>query len=149
VLIAAFTVAHSITLAGTTQGVLGLPRQPVEALIALSILFLALEIVKREPGRAGLTERAPRIVAFAFGVLHGFGFAGALREIGLPEGEVPTALLSFNLGVEAGQLLIVLACIGAIAAVTRLAAAAVFPLTRMATYAVGMAASYWLIERLA
>jgi hydrogenase/urease accessory protein HupE len=147
--VTAFTVAHSITLAGTTLGVLGLPREPVEALIALSILFLALEIVKRKPGRAGLTERAPWIVAFAFGLLHGFGFAGALREIGLPEDEVPTALVCFNLGVEAGQLLIVLACIGTIAAVTRVASSAVLPLTRMATYAIGMVASYWLIERLA
>ena len=88
-------------------------------------------------------------VAFVFGLLHGFGFAGALHEIGLPERDVPTALLTFNLGVEAGQLLIVLACLGAIAAVTRVAAFAVAPLTRMATYAIGMVASYWLIERLA
>jgi hydrogenase/urease accessory protein HupE len=147
--VTAFTVAHSITLAGTTLGLLGLPREPVEALIALSIVFLALEIVKRKPGRAGLTERAPWIVAFVFGLLHGFGFAGALREIGLPEGEVPTALLSFNLGVEAGQLLIVLACIGAIEGLKRISAGAIVPATRVATYGIGMVASYWLIERLA
>jgi hydrogenase/urease accessory protein HupE len=147
--VTAFTVAHSLTLVGTTLGLIGLPQEPVEALIALSIVFLALEIVKRSPDRAGLTERAPWIVAFVFGLLHGFGFAGALREIGLPESDVPTALLTFNLGVEAGQLLIVLACLGALAAVTRVATAAVLPLTRMATYAIGMVASYWLIERLA
>lgn len=147
--VTAFTVAHSITLAGTTLGLIGLPQAPVEALIALSIVFLAVEIVKREPDRTGLTERAPWIVAFVFGLLHGFGFAGALHEIGLPERDVPTALLTFNLGVEAGQLLIVLACLGAIAVVTRVAAFAVLPLTRLATYGIGMVASYWLIERLA
>lgn len=147
--VTAFTVAHSLTLIGTTLGLIGLPQAPVEALIALSIIFLAVEIVKRGPDRTSLTERAPWVVAFVFGLLHGFGFAGALHEIGLPESDVPTALLTFNLGVEAGQLLIVLACLGAIAAVTRVAAVAVLPLTRMATYAIGMVASYWLIERLA
>jgi len=146
--VTAFTVAHSLTLIGTTLGLIGLPQAPVEALIALSIVFLAVEIVKQEPDRTGLTERAPWIVAFVFGLLHGFGFAGALHEIGLPERDVPTALLTFNLGVEAGQLLIVQACLGAIAAVTRVAAFAGLPLTRMATYAIGMVASYWLIERL-
>ncbi len=147
--VTAFTIAHSLTLIGTTLGLIGLPQAPVEALIALSIIFLAVEIVKQEPDRTSLTERAPWIVAFVFGLLHGFGFAGALHEIGLPESDVPAALLTFNLGVEAGQLLIVLACLGAIAAVTRVAAFAVLPLTRMATYAIGMVASYWLIERLA
>jgi len=146
--VTAFTVAHSITLAGTTLGLFGLPQEPVEALIALSIVFLAAEIVKRRPERSGLTDRAPWIVAFVFGLLHGFGFAGALREIGLPESDVPTALLTFNLGVEAGQLLIVLACLAAIEAVRRISVAAVAPVTRLATYGIGMVASYWLIERL-
>ncbi len=144
----AFTVAHSITLVGTTLGLIGLPQAPVEALIALSIVFLALEIVKQRPDRKGLTERAPWIVAFVFGLLHGFGFAGALREIGLPESDVPTALLAFNLGVEAGQLLIVFACLAAIEGVRRIAAAAAEPAIRISTYGIGMTASYWLIERL-
>lgn len=146
--VTAFTVAHSITLIGTTLGLLGLAQAPVEALIALSIVFLALEIVRREPDRAGLTERAPWIVAFIFGLLHGFGFAGALREVGLPEGDVPAALLSFNLGVEAGQLLIVIACLGALALLRRISAEAVAPATRVASYGIGVVASYWLIERL-
>ena len=146
--VTAFTVAHSITLVGTTLGFFGLSQEPVEALIALSIVFLALEIVRRQPDRAGLTERAPWIVAFIFGLLHGFGFAGALREVGLPEGEVPAALLSFNLGVEAGQLLIVIACLGVLALLRRVSAEALAPATRVASYGIGMVASYWLIERL-
>ncbi|MFZ1477451.1 MAG: HupE/UreJ family protein, partial [Sphingorhabdus sp.] len=107
--VTAFTVAHSITLVGTTLGFLGLPQRPVEAIIALSIIFLAVEIVKKKEGERRFSERVPWIVAFLFGLLHGFGFAGALKEIGLPESDVPTALLTFNLGVEAGQLLIVAA----------------------------------------
>ena len=107
--VTAFTVAHSLTLVGTTLGLIGLPQQPVESVIALSILFLAVEVAKRKPDEPRLSERAPWIVAFAFGLLHGFGFAGALKEIGLPESDVPTALLTFNLGVEAGQLAIVAA----------------------------------------
>ena len=110
--VTAFTVAHSITLIGTTLGFLGLPQRPVEAIIALSIVFLAVEIVKKKDGEPRLSERVPWVVAFLFGLLHGFGFAGALKEIGLPESDVPTALLTFNLGVEAGQLLIVAATLG-------------------------------------
>jgi hypothetical protein len=81
----------------------GLAQAPVEALIALSIVFLAVEIVKQKPGEPRLSERLPWVIAFLFGLLHGFGFAGALREIGLPEGDVPVALLTFNLGVELGN----------------------------------------------
>ena len=146
--VTAFTVAHSLTLVGTTLGLFGLPQEPVEALIALSIVFLALKIVKQKPDRAGLTERSPWIAAFAFGLLHGFGFAGALRALGLPETDVPTALLTFNLGVEAGQLLIVLVCVAALAMLRRVSIAAVAPATRIASYGIGMTASYWLIERL-
>ncbi|MCB2047015.1 MAG: HupE/UreJ family protein [Novosphingobium sp.] len=146
--VTAFTVAHSLTLIGTTLGLFGLPQEPVEALIALSIIFLAVEIVKSGEGRIGLAERAPWIVAFVFGLLHGFGFAGALHEIGLPEGDVPTALLSFNIGVEAGQLLIVIACLGALQALRRISVAALAPATKMASYGIGSVASYWLIERL-
>lgn len=145
--VTAFTLAHSITLAGATLGLVGLPQRQVEAAIALSILFLAVEIVKTRPGEARLSARKPWLVAFAFGLLHGFGFAGALREIGLPEGEVPTALLAFNLGVEAGQLAVVLAMAALIAALRRVAAAAERPAMRAMAYATGGLAAFWLFDR--
>ena len=105
--ITAFTVAHSITLAGASLGYFSLPQKPVEAAIALSIAFVASELVRMKPGERRLSEAYPWVVAFAFGLLHGFGFAGALKETGLPQTDVPLALLTFNLGVEAGQLLFV------------------------------------------
>ena len=105
--VTAFTVAHSITLGLATLGFVHVPSKPVEAVIALSIVFVAAEIVHARRGRLGLAARMPWIVAFTFGLLHGFGFAGALSEVGLPEGHIPVALLFFNLGVEAGQLLFV------------------------------------------
>lgn len=144
----AFTVAHSLTLAGTTLGLVGLAQAPVEALIALSIVFLAVEIVKRREGTLRLAERIPWLVAFFFGLIHGFGFAGALREIGLPQGDVPTALVAFNLGVEAGQLLIVAVVLALIAAVRRLAPATLAPATRFAAYGIGITASYWFVDRM-
>ena len=144
----AFTVAHSLTLVGTTLGVIGLAQAPVEALIALSIEFLAVEVVKQVPAKPRLSERIPWVVAFGFGLIHGFGFAGALREIGLPEGDVPTALLAFNLGVEAGQLLIIALCLAALFAVRRLAVFALRPVKLAASYAIGITASFWFIQRL-
>ena len=144
----AFTVAHSLTLVGTTLGLIGLAQAPVEALIALSIVFLAVEVVKQDPARPRLSERIPWVVAFGFGLIHGFGFAGALREIGLPEGDVPTALLTFNLGVEAGQLVIVSLGLVAIALIRRLAPPALRPVMLAASYAIGITASFWFIQRL-
>lgn len=144
----AFTLAHTITLAGTTLGLFGLPQAPVEALIALSIVFLAVEIVKKRDDAPRLSERIPWIVAFIFGLIHGLGFAGALREIGLPEGEVPMALLTFNIGVEAGQLVIIAAVLGLITAARRFAPAALRPATLAASYAVGTISSFWFIERM-
>ena len=144
----AFTVAHSLTLIGTTLGVIGLAQAPVEALIALSIIFLAVEIVKQDPARPRLSERLPWLVAFGFGLIHGFGFAGALREIGLPEGDVPVALLTFNLGVEAGQLLIIAAVIAVIAVLKRIAQPALRTAVLAASYAIGITASFWFIQRL-
>ena len=144
----AFTLAHSITLAGTTLGLFGLPQAPVEALIALSIIFLAVEIAKQQEGAPRLSERVPWLVAFGFGLIHGFGFAGALREIGLPEGEVPMALLTFNLGVEAGQLLIVALVLIVLAALRRLAPGGLRPATLASTYAIGIISSFWFIERI-
>lgn len=146
--VTAFTVAHSITLAGTTLGLFGLAQAPVEALIALSILFLAVEIVKQAPGQSRLSERASWLVAFLFGLLHGFGFAGALREIGLPEGDVPTALLTFNLGVEAGQLVIVAGTLGAMALLKRVRPALLRPVVVTSSYLIGTTAAFWFIERL-
>lgn len=144
----AFTVAHTITLAGTTLGLFGLPQAPVEALIALSIVFLAVEIAKHKEGEPRLSERIPWVVAFGFGLIHGFGFAGALREIGLPEGEVPMALLTFNLGVEAGQLFIIALCLAVIALLRRFASMALRSATMAATYGIGTVASFWFIERM-
>lgn len=144
----AFTLAHSITLAGTTLGMFGLAQAPVEALIALSIVFLAVEIVKQKPGEPRLSERLPWVIAFLFGLLHGFGFAGALREIGLPEGDVPVALLTFNLGVELGQLVIIAACLGLLALIRRVAAPALRPATLTVTYGIGITASFWFLERI-
>lgn len=144
----AFTVAHSITLIGSTLGIVGLAQAPVEALVALSIIFLAVEIVKRDPANPSLTERLPWLVAFLFGLIHGFGFAGALREIGLPESDVPTALLTFNLGVEAGQLVIIAAVMVLIALTRRFAPRALHPATLTATYLIGTISSFWFIERI-
>ncbi|MEQ9563465.1 MAG: HupE/UreJ family protein, partial [Woeseiaceae bacterium] len=109
--VTSFTVAHSITLGAATLGLVKVPQAPVEAVIALSILFVAMEIVHWRQGRPGLTRQWPWIVAFAFGLLHGFGFAGALSSIGLPDHAIPVALLFFNLGVEAGQLLFIVAAL--------------------------------------
>src|SRR4029077_11906046 len=105
--ITAFTVAHSITLSLATLGVVHVPGPPVEATIALSIILLACEIVRLRHGEPSLTSRWPWAVAFTFGLLHGFGFAGALAELGLPQGDIPLALFSFNVGVEIGQLVFV------------------------------------------
>lgn len=146
--VTAFTIAHSLTLVATTLKLVSLPRAPVEAVIALSIIFLAVEIIKRDPDRPRLSERIPWVVAFLFGLLHGFGFAGALAEIGLPEGEVPTALLTFNLGVEAGQLIIVTAALAVLFILHRFAYSLLRPAQMLAAYAIGITASAWLIERI-
>jgi hydrogenase/urease accessory protein HupE len=145
--ITSFTVAHSLTLVGTTLGFLGLPQKPVEAIIALSIVFLAVEIIKKRDGEPRLSERIPWVVAFAFGLLHGFGFAGALAEIGLPESDVPTALLTFNIGVEAGQLVIVAATMLVLLAIRLWRPQLARPAIKSSTYAIGSIAAMWLIER--
>lgn len=142
----AFTVAHSLTLAAVTFGYAGLPSRPVEALIALSIVFLAVELARGN--RETLTRRLPWAVAFAFGLFHGFGFAGALREIGLPEGEVPAALVSFNLGVEAGQLLVIAIVLALRHALQRWSPQAEPHAVRLAAYAIGITGSYWLFDRI-
>ena len=146
--VTAFTVAHSLTLVATTLEWVSLPRAPVEAAIALSIVFLAVEIVKRDPANPRLSERSPWIIAFLFGLLHGFGFAGALAEIGLPQSEMPTALLTFNLGVEAGQLLIVALAMGGLAIIRRMSAKVFRSAITGAAYIIGIVSSAWLIERI-
>jgi hypothetical protein len=120
-----------------------------EALIALSIVFLAVEValVLRSPEPRTFTRRFPWAVAFAFGLFHGFGFAGALADIGLPQGEVVTALLAFNLGVEAGQLLVIAGVIALLAAMMRFAPRFERPVLGGSTYAIGAIGSFWLIER--
>lgn len=145
--VTAFTVAHSLTLIGTTLGLVGLPQRPVESVIALSIVFLAVEILKRKPDDQRLSERIPWVVAFGFGLLHGFGFAGALKEIGLPESDMPVALLSFNLGVEAGQLVIVGLTSGLLMLIRRHVPGHQGAAVKLATYAIGITASFWFIER--
>ena len=146
--ITAFTIAHSITLALATLGVVQVPQAPVEATIALSIVFVAAEIVRRRDGGAAVRGVDPWIVAFTFGLLHGFGFAGALHAVGLPQGAIPLALLFFNLGVEAGQLLF----IGAVLAVAALLRRAPLPRPawtwRLLPYAIGGIAAFWLMERI-
>jgi hydrogenase/urease accessory protein HupE len=149
--ITAFTLAHSITLSLATLGVVHVPGPPVEATIALSIILLACEIVRLRRGEPSLTARWPWVVAFTFGLLHGFGFAGALIDIGLPQNDIPLALFSFNVGVEVGQLIF----IGAVLAVPAAAKRIDFPPTieqhalSAATYAIGTMAAFWFIERLA
>ena len=145
--VTAFTVAHSLTLVATSLHLLQVPRQPVEICIALSIVFLAVEIVKSRPGQLRLSERLPWVVAFAFGLLHGFGFAGALAEIGLPEQEVPMALLTFNIGVEIGQLVIVGAGLAVLALIRRFLPRQSRPFRMAAAYAIGITAAFWVIER--
>ncbi|MBE0627271.1 MAG: HupE/UreJ family protein [Burkholderiales bacterium] len=149
--ITAFTVAHSITLAAATLGWVHVPQPPVEAVIALSILFLASELAKQRHGRAGLMERYPWIVAFTFGLLHGFGFASALRQIGLPQSDIPLALLTFNVGVEIGQLAFIAVVLVLFTLTKRIDPTA--SLERYARpaapYAIGTLGSFWFLERLA
>jgi len=195
--ITAFTLAHSITLAFATLGVVKVPSAPVEAVIALSIVFVAAEVLRRrnasdafsrkrvacrqvlecgsplplfrrlssESGRGlpqsttqaqfedssqegcSITARWPWVVAFTFGLLHGFGFAGALSQVGLPANDIPLALLFFNVGVEAGQLLFVAAVLGLVAAFRPIATAPPAWLRPAPAYGIGAVASYWLIAR--
>lgn len=149
--VTAFTLAHSITLAAATLGFVNVPTAPVEATIALSIVFLASELLRDPRQRSEITQTYPWLVSFSFGLLHGLGFAGALAEIGLPHGEIPLALFSFNVGVEFGQL----AFIAAVLSVAYLTRTVVTPrgvpiwAPRAAAYVIGCIASFWLFERLA
>jgi HupE/UreJ protein len=145
--VTAFTVSHSLTLTAATLGLVHVPQAPVEAVIALSIVFVAAEILRQHRGHEGLTARAPWVVAFSFGLMHGLGFAGGLSEAGLPTGHIPTALLFFSLGVEAGHFLF----IGAVVALATLARRTELPAPRWArsvpAYAIGSVAMFWVIQR--
>jgi hydrogenase/urease accessory protein HupE len=149
--VTAFTLAHSISLALAALGVVRVPGPPVEATIALSILLLAVEIARRHRGQPSLTVRWPWVVAFCFGLLHGVGFAGALAAIGLPQRDLPLALLTFNVGVEIGQLVFVGAVLAARALLLRcrLPEFAVRYAQPAASYALGTLAAFWFFERLA
>lgn len=145
--ITAFTLAHSITLALATLGFVDVPGAPVEAIIALSIVFVAAEILRESQGEPGLTARQPWIVAFTFGLLHGFGFAGALSEIGLPSSSIPLALLTFNVGVELGQLIFVAAILLVWLLVRRIPVKMPAWAWAVPAYAIGGVAAYWVIDR--
>ncbi|MCB1490046.1 MAG: HupE/UreJ family protein [Bauldia sp.] len=147
--ITAFTVAHSITLAAAALGWASLPPPPVEAAIALSIVVVASEVVRSGRGRTDLSIRYPWLIAFLFGLLHGFGFGGALRDIGLPQKDVPLALFTFNLGVEAGQLLFVVAVLTLLAALRAVLALQLPRARTIAAYAIGVVSAFWFVARLA
>jgi hydrogenase/urease accessory protein HupE len=150
--ITAFTLAHSLTLAGATLGIVYMPGPPIEAVIALSIVFVASEIIHSHQGKPGLMEKYPWVLAFAFGLLHGFGFAGSLAEIGLPQNSIPVALLFFNVGVEIGQLLFIAAVFAVIALARQIARRFNVPRPAWAwavtPYAIGSLAAYWVIQRI-
>ena len=158
VTVTAFTIAHSITLAAATLGFVNVPGPPVEATIALSIMLVAVEIVNARRGKPSLTARLPWLVAFSFGLLHGFGFAGALAEVGLPQHAIPVALLFFNIGVEIGQLIFVAAVLSSIWLLRHAASKlweagfvtrAFDRLDTTFAYGIGVVAAYWLVERTA
>jgi hypothetical protein len=157
--VTAFTLAHSVTLAAATLGFVHVPSAPVEATIALSILFLASELA-RQPlapagarlggdARADLTARFPWVVAFSFGLLHGFGFAGALSEVGVPQKAVPLALLFFNVGVEIGQLLFIAGVLSLGWLIRRAAPRTPAWWPRAAAYGIGSVAAFWVVQRTA
>jgi hypothetical protein len=147
--VSAFTLSHSLTLTAATLGWVQFPPPPVEAVIALSIVFVAAEIIRQQRGLEGITARAPWLVAFSFGLMHGLGFAGGLSEAGLPAGHIPSALLFFSLGVETGHFLFIGVVLAFITLIRRIR----IPVPRWAElvppYAIGSMAMFWVIERLA
>jgi len=151
--VTAFTVAHSLTLAGAILGFVHVPGPPVEAAIALSIMFVAAEIIHVRSGNAGLTKKFPWVVAFTFGLLHGLGFASALSEVGLPQTAIPVALLFFNVGVEIGQLLFIASVFAVVTLARRISRRAGMSQPgwawRVPPYAIGSVAAFWAIQRVA
>ncbi len=145
--ITSFTVAHSITLGIATLGFASAPVLPLNAAIALSILFLGPEILRARKGESSLTIRSPWLVAFAFGLLHGFGFASGLTTLGLPRAEIPVALLLFNVGVEAGQLFFVALILLLGRAFRTLQIRWPTWAEALPAYAIGGLGAYWTIQR--
>ncbi len=147
--ITSFTVAHSITLALSTFAIVRIPEPPLNAAIALSILFLGPEIIRKQRGQSSLTIRRPWMVAFLFGLLHGIGFSSGLAVTGLPRTEIPSALLFFNLGVEAGQLAFVGVALLAVQAIRTLELDRPKWTTRIPAYLIGSLGAFWTIQRIA
>jgi hydrogenase/urease accessory protein HupE len=147
--VTAFTAGHSVTLSLAALGVVRFPTAPIELAIAATILALALELARGSdrPGRDSLLRRRPWAVAFVFGLLHGFGFAGALAEVGLPQQEIPVALLSFNVGIELGQVGFVAVVLALRRLFEPVLAAAPAWLTRVPVTAMGALAVYWCLDR--
>ena len=146
--VTAFTVAHSITLAFAVLGIFPIPNAPIEVLIALSIVFLAREIIIGHSGKKNLAHSRPWIVAFVFGLFHGFGFAGALGELGLRDADIPMALLFFNLGVEAGQVAFIFVLISLYYCCRKLIEELMPSIQRGLAYGLGGIAMFWFLERL-
>lgn len=146
--VTAFTISHSLTLAAATLGFVHVPQRPVEAVIALSIVFVAAEIVRMHHGLASITARAPWLVAFTFGLMHGLGFAGGLSDAGLPQAHIPVALLLFSGGVEVGHLLFVATVLGVMAVGRRLRVSLPRWTELVAPYAIGAVAMFWVMQRL-
>jgi hypothetical protein len=146
--ITAFTVGHSLSLAAAAFGLFGLPERPLNACIALSIVFVGVEVVRLQRGKMTLTARYPWIVAFSFGLVHGIGFAGALAGLGIEPRLLPAALLSFNIGVEIGQLAFVLLVLALIWAHRRLKAELPRWGEALPAYAIGSVSMFWFIGRL-
>ncbi len=145
--ISAFTLAHSLTLAMAALGFVNLPPAPIEALIALSILFLGPEVVHKLRGESSLAIRLPWLVAFSFGLLHGFGFAGGMNLIGMPHSEIPLALLCFNVGVELGQLAFVAAVFALLIPLRKLRLELPAWLRPAPAYLIGVSGAFWFIQR--
>lgn len=146
--ITAFTLAHSISLAAATFGWVGVPERPLNAAIALSIVFVGVEIVKLQRGQVGLTARYPWVVAFAFGLLHGLGFATALTTLGIPQATLPFALLFFNIGVEIGQLAFVFVVLALMWAHRRIEATLPRWGAALPAYGIGGIAAFWFLSRI-
>ena len=146
--ITAFTVAHSITLAAATLGYVHVPAPPLNAAIALSIMFVGVEVLRSWQGETSLTLRQPWLVAFAFGLVHGLGFASGLVSLGLPQGDIPVALLLFNIGVEIGQLSFVALILLLLRSFHQLDIRWPLPVRMMPAYAVGSLGAFWTIDRI-
>jgi hydrogenase/urease accessory protein HupE len=147
--VTAFTLGHSVTLSLAVLGFVSFPPRLVEVAIALSILVLAAELARPSEGHGGVLRRRPWLLAFAFGLLHGLGFAGALAEVGLPPEEIPLSLLSFNVGIELGQLVFIAAVLLARAALRPRAERGPTWLQAVPAYAIGSLAAFWCLERAA